>query len=220
MSDSSLRPAALWLRAASLGLLIVLSGCSATAQRRSPVTNLSHAQADYFFEAMVHGGFVGDVHNMLWLLVVHHDTSSGVAWVGEVRDEELKVQKLECRFTQNHEAPCIIRTVASQSYPHFTEPRARALADVFEMDACFLSGRDYWVSLSLSAYAGRGSSYSPTVSLRGYRETDHVAEWIRSVDAPLLQPEVDTVPIELSLPWMIARFYSAERITPPGAAEP
>lgn len=197
--EPAMSPAVLFRALA--GLLIALGGC----QTAHP-THRGEETVRAFLDALNKSGHVANARDTFWLLEVHHESDTGWAWIGEVRDEVLYVVAIECDFS-----PCVMRVIKEGRYEHFTAPRKAALIQAFTTPTGFVSGRDYWIG-SVSSFSGQGQVFVQTVTFNTEIEVEHVAEWIANPDAAAAAVhQRDRVPIELSVPWVISRYYAAGR---------
>lgn len=186
---------------------LVLGGCRCPPRDEWTLGSFQDQRATRFFEALRRSAIVAEPQHAMWFLETSFETYGGSAWVAEVRDHTLLVSNVEVDFMNG----CFLRVSSRATYSKFYPTRAAALASAFRRPPAFDEGVDAPFS-SLGAFCGYGGSFSRAVSARGSAETDRIAGMVQGAALPpeeLDDPKLFA--LELAVPWLISRYYSAPR---------
>lgn len=186
----------------------ILGGCQSTSSSTKPAyDSLFTEQAELFYQSLATLDDLADPNDTLWLININIEASRSRAWVGEVRDEVLHIYDVEFNFRSR-----TLRVLSEGQYDNFTPPRKESLVQIFTTPTHFVSMRDYRGSMVDMSFSGHGRDYVETVKPDSDLEKKHVSQWISDSNASLeLDQPNNFVPIELAMPWLISRYYSANR---------
>jgi hypothetical protein len=143
---------------------------------------------------------------VLWLLSVNEEWGTATAWIGHIRQGVLFANKLS---REAGSSEFVLQ--AQRAYSGIRTSRLEALCAVFMPQRLWEDKSDHYWRSSIQSFAGRGSHFQYTLVPLMDDDVQYVASSISSTDELLSVDSRRPIPLELALPWLLSRYYSAER---------